>query len=249
MIPKLVRYVKVFREKFVMEDYRAEGQILALPESGSFLLEAESRTWHIAPMDCVLFQTGQIYHRRVLEPVVLHLFRYEAAESILPQTVLHFPELQRCRSDLELLERLNQAAPDGAMEHAAHCFADLVYLLRLEQKPSLSGGISDPMVAQALHWMEENYYQRLDLNDAAAKAGLSYVQFLRRFKAAAGTTPEAYIAALRQKRAEYLLLYTDLQIQQIARLCGFEDSFYFSNFFKKRTGVSPSSFRKELPGI
>ena len=43
--------------------------------------------------------------------------------------------------------------------------------------------------------------------------------------------------------AKRLLCYTDRSIKHITFELGFEDVSYFSNFFKKNTGVSPSDFR------
>jgi two-component system response regulator YesN len=35
-----------------------------------------------------------------------------------------------------------------------------------------------------------------------------------------------------------------MQIYEIAEFLGFESQYYFSKFFKKRTGVSPLAWRK-----
>ena len=43
-----------------------------------------------------------------------------------------------------------------------------------------------------------------------------------------------------------LLTDTDLLIKEIAYACGFENEYYFSNFFKKHTTLSPSAFRASL---
>jgi AraC family transcriptional regulator, transcriptional activator of pobA len=39
------------------------------------------------------------------------------------------------------------------------------------------------------------------------------------------------------------LLRTSASVESIARSVGFDDLAYFSRFFKRRTGVTPSSFR------
>jgi AraC-like DNA-binding protein len=46
---------------------------------------------------------------------------------------------------------------------------------------------------------------------------------------------------LRQARWE--MLHTTKPVQQVARELGFEDVFYFSRFFKRATGLSPTFFR------
>lgn len=41
-----------------------------------------------------------------------------------------------------------------------------------------------------------------------------------------------------------MLLTTDLQIQEIARRCGYTDQHYFSYCFKKYSGTSPVALRR-----
>ena len=44
--------------------------------------------------------------------------------------------------------------------------------------------------------------------------------------------------------AKRLLRYSDLPVADIADQLNFEDPSYFSRFFKKHTGFSPSEFRE-----
>lgn len=48
----------------------------------------------------------------------------------------------------------------------------------------------------------------------------------------------------RMETAQALLLTTDLQIQEIARRCGYTDQHYFSYCFKKYSGTSPVALRR-----
>lgn len=81
---------------------------------------------------------------------------------------------------------------------------------------------------------------------AAQAAGLSYVQFSRRFKALTGQTPMEYVIELRMKKAQQLLAQTSLSVKEISALCGFSGEYYFSNFFKANFGMSPSAFRNSI---
>lgn len=49
-------------------------------------------------------------------------------------------------------------------------------------------------------------------------------------------------------RARRLLIHTSLDIREIAFELGFEDAAYFSRLFTKRTGTSPSAFRRQYLG-
>ncbi|MBK1896226.1 helix-turn-helix domain-containing protein [Chryseobacterium paridis] len=59
-------------------------------------------------------------------------------------------------------------------------------------------------------------------------------------------TPSQIIQSRIILEAKRLLLYTDRSVKNITYELGFEDVSYFSNFFKKNAGVSPSDFRNSL---
>ena len=64
------------------------------------------------------------------------------------------------------------------------------------------------------------------------------------FKQATGFGLREYLVNLRIQRACELLLSTTLSITDIADKCGFNDSNYFGDAFRKAIGVSPRDYRK-----
>ena len=69
-------------------------------------------------------------------------------------------------------------------------------------------------------------------------------QTIRIFKKAFGTTPYNYVLEQKISFAKKLLVDTSLTINQIAHKLCFSDEYYFSNIFKKKTGQTPSQYRK-----
>jgi AraC family transcriptional activator of pobA len=59
-------------------------------------------------------------------------------------------------------------------------------------------------------------------------------------------TAQNVIFSLTVSEAKRLLLYHNLSIKEIAFKLGFNDPFYFSNFFKKHTQLSPKEYKKKL---
>lgn len=57
-------------------------------------------------------------------------------------------------------------------------------------------------------------------------------------------TAQNVIYSLIISEAKRLLLYEKLSIKEIAYQLGFNDPFYFSNFFKKHTSLSPKDYQK-----
>ena len=73
---------------------------------------------------------------------------------------------------------------------------------------------------------------------------LSESHFIKDFKRQYGQTPCEYKQSLVITNAITLLKTTNLNITEIASSLGYNDSLYFSKFFKKKTGLSPLKYRK-----
>ena len=69
--------------------------------------------------------------------------------------------------------------------------------------------------------------------------------YLRRnFKKCYGLTPMQYVAFVRLSQAKNLLQFAkSYSVGEISSQCGFSDQLYFSRFFKKHTGLSPTEYR------
>ena len=65
------------------------------------------------------------------------------------------------------------------------------------------------------------------------------------FKTKHGKSIPEYVTELRVRDAATLLRCSSLGVTEIAYAVGFEDRNYFCNVFKKATGVSPTTYRKE----
>ena len=58
-------------------------------------------------------------------------------------------------------------------------------------------------------------------------------------------SPQDYLVSYRVTRAEQLLALTELTVEGVAQSCGYSDPLVFSKLFKKRTGQTPSAYRRE----
>jgi len=92
--------------------------------------------------------------------------------------------------------------------------------------------------------MQTEKINSMSNSDYAKMCGLGANHFLRVFKKTTGMTPHRYMAKITTEKAIEFLNDTSLNIAEIANLLGFDDSLYFSRFFKKEVGVAPSQYRK-----
>lgn len=77
----------------------------------------------------------------------------------------------------------------------------------------------------------------------AVEAGMSLRTFLRRFKAATGTSPGEWLLAERLGRARDLLEAGRHRIDDIAAACGFGSPATLRHHFRERLGTSPAAYR------
>ena len=80
---------------------------------------------------------------------------------------------------------------------------------------------------------------QIDLEDAAAQAGISPFHFLRLFSSVLGVTPHQYLVRSRLRHAARLLADDERSITDIAYDVGFGDLSNFVRTFHRAAGVSP----------
>ena len=97
---------------------------------------------------------------------------------------------------------------------------------------------------KVMEFIEENYNEKIELNQLCSMLNLSRFHFCRLFKDLTGKSVGEYTNALRIYKAEAMLKEGELNISEIALLCGFNDINYFSRVFKKYKKVAPSHFIK-----
>lgn len=119
----------------------------------------------------------------------------------------------------------------------------LVQLCRLYARPAET--LPGSGAARALAYLEDHYTEEIPLAELARVAGVSPRHLDRVFSQAFHFTPRAYITRLRMARAR-ALLRTDRPITEIAFDCGYADSNYFSQVFRRHAGMSPQQYRLSL---
>lgn len=95
-------------------------------------------------------------------------------------------------------------------------------------------------------YIDERLAEKIDLNNICNEFLLSKNAVYRLFHEEFHSTVNNFIISKRLKLAEDLLKFKpELNVTQIASLCGFSDYNYFIRLFKKRIGVTPLHFRKD----
>jgi transcriptional regulator GlxA family with amidase domain len=110
------------------------------------------------------------------------------------------------------------------------------------ERPLPTDGEHD--LADLLAWMSARLDQDLTVTGLARHAHMSERTFARRFRAETGTTPHHWLTWQRVLLAQRLLETTELDVDQIARRCGFGGAATLRHHFVGRVGTSPQRYRR-----
>ncbi len=100
-------------------------------------------------------------------------------------------------------------------------------------------------ISAAVNYIQENLKEKITIDMLCSKAAMSRSVFTKSFKAVTGMTVAEYIAYMRIRQVQYLLLFTDMSLNEIASETGLCDKSHLSRVFKKRLGISPLEHRKQ----
>ena len=101
-------------------------------------------------------------------------------------------------------------------------------------------------VVQVQEYLQTHYARPITNKELADLAGYHEYYLNRIFTAATGQSLHRYLLNVRLNRAAYLILNTDLELQDIPEQVGFGSYPHFSGYFKQVYGCSPAQYRKQL---
>ena len=152
-------------------------------------------------------------------------------------------------ADLQVTRFDNTAIEDdGSVALAAASRFGALVGGREDRKPALRAADRRRIVEAAL-WIDAHCEQPIDLQAAAARAGLSPFHFLRLFARVVGATPHQYLLRARLTRAARLLAAErERPVTEIAFDVGFGDLSNFVRSFGLAAGLSPRRYREAARG-
>ncbi len=102
-----------------------------------------------------------------------------------------------------------------------------------------------PQIMDAIVYMENHYKEQPSLEEVANHAGFSAGYFSRLFHTQLGMPYNTYLNNIQLRHVRILLATTNLSILEIAHETGYCHSEYLSAQFKKKTGMTPTRYRKQ----
>jgi transcriptional regulator GlxA family with amidase domain len=104
----------------------------------------------------------------------------------------------------------------------------------------------DSAVQTAQDWVGRHFQVGNPVEEMVRRSGLPERTFKRRFVAATGLSPIAYIQRLRVEEAKRRLERTAASVDEISWQVGYEEPAFFRRLFKRTTGMAPGAYRRRF---
>ena len=189
--------------------------------------------------------TGRIYDIPMQEIPIFYKDYFSSITFLILlrgyQVMQKYGALDLVRRELLDLQYVRQHYPEAADQK------QLVRRIALEiaETISMQGTASlSRMIRAALAYIDANYSKPISLQDVADNINISKNYLCDVFKKETGFTFVNYVTNLRIEKAKHYLKETDLKMYEVSDAVGYSDYAYFSQIFKKHTGMTLSAYRR-----
>lgn len=159
------------------------------------------------------------------------------------------PEVFTIRGDrieryFRQLQRIYNARPPEYREECMSRLYAIYACIRREGREQYLPRTKRESVERAAAYIREHYSDpSASVAAAASVAGASLAHFRRLFCQVYSVSPQEYMMDLRIDAAKDLLSVSTLSVREVAEASGFASAYYFSRFFRIKTGLTPTEYR------
>lgn len=143
------------------------------------------------------------------------------------------------KEDIVPYEEIKRLIQCEGMESFLEKCLHILYKLPQSDGGSLHHTVTD----KVYQYIEENYQKDLSLDLLSRQLNYSAAYLSRLIKKNCGRNFMDIVVDCRLKHAKEMLAESDYKINQIAKLCGYQDISYFIQLFRKKEGVTPNDYR------
>ncbi len=239
-----------------------------------YLLEGNRRyfinhtIYDVAPFDVLLVSKGDVHLSQSVEPTkyarCLITFSDEFLDGLGPEfdknfllkvfenKKLHIPESMQNSFNMLIHRAESKIHNDDIYSQYSVKINILELLIMLNKLASKSTyplidnfTLYEDRIQDVCHYICNYYNEPITLGQMAKIAYMSPTYFSKKFKRVTGFGFKEYLNNIRIKMATDMLIETQYSITEIASYCGYHDSNYFGDVFKKLVGVSPNKYRRD----
>lgn len=223
--------------------------------SGNCNYFIDDKVYQVLPGDVVLIPSGVIHRTNYLSGEHTRIL-IECSENMVPDSVKNslssmlylYRNSPINKEFYNIYKRLDKEVNDPDMYSAdivKNTIGMIFFTLARAKSISKEHKRRNNMIEDVVSYVKENFTQQINLSQVAKDHFISQEHLSRTFKKHTGFGFNEYLTLVRLQHAEQLLKGEEkMSISAIAYSCGFNDSNYFSDKFKKFYGTSPLKYSK-----
>ena len=228
--------------------------------SGKCQYLIDEREYDINMGDVVLIPEGVVHktkygekpHRRLLIECSIH-FIPEALKEKITSTVFLCRSSRETQQIYEFLQKIEAEYKRGdyLTQESLKSYMSLLFITLARSENTIGlGETKNPIISKTVSYIKTNFNSDITLSEVAKEHFISPEHLSRTFKKEMGVGFSDFLTMVRLQNAENMLKIQDNRsISEIAYSCGFNDSNYFSDKFKKAYGVSPLKYRQKTKNV
>lgn len=213
---------------------------------GKGYLKRDGITIELIPGHCYLIPSNSKYDYICEEKMDKFYIHFKA--SLVPGLEV-FNDVTHCLSipyDHTLINTLMNWVNENHIQSQMLCRAELLRTIsQFIPLYNIDENLLDHTIKykDLFRYIDKNLSIKLHPNDICDAINVSYESLRRAIKSNTGKTLKQHIDGMIMQRAKEQLIITDKTIKEIAYELGFKDEFYFSKYFKKHEGHSPTKYK------
>lgn len=261
----MVRITPLEKADEMTSPRRIKKYILAFCAHGNATIVVDDSVFEIKPDSLITITSGQVHHLKRTQSAKGYVLEFtydffcktdEDIELIFHNSLFcHFAmneviQLSKNNAIAKLLKQIENELLDKPYQYliSIHSLIELILVEINRAKISQGGEIYKPdaLFLKFLECIRNNFKTRLSVGEIATMISTTESKLNELSKLHTGRTALSVVHGLVISEAKRLLTYEKLSVKETAFRLGFDDPFYFSNFFKQRTKISPNKYKKQI---
>ncbi len=189
---------------------------------------------NVLPSSCI-YVHFQVKDKKLAQelaffPSFVHFADYEEAVALFNKIISHYASLNYF---------------DNLLAHAS--ITNLLNVIRHSNgKSTIQPSTQNiyTLHTMAMKYIDHMYTRKVSVSDIAKHCKVSTSYIYKIFQKISNTSPNEVILQRRIAEAQKLILLEKYSFTEIAEMCGFHSSAYFSDAFKRVTKMTPSQYKK-----
>ena len=220
---------------------------------GCMVLQCSQTTLEVKQGECVIINSNELHDAMGGE---WRYFCRRIPPSLMKKHTVLFHSIVNQAELTEIIQHILAAfthpneMSDLILTGYAHLLMANLYqnhVLKEFDKPAHAAySQKNKMLNATIKYIHDHYAEEISLDILSNRLHISKEHLCRIFKETTGQTMIEYVNGIRIEKAALLLVTTDLPVTEIAFLCGFQDSNYFTRKFRQIKGQTPSMTRKAV---